>query len=129
MQARTQFSIFLINKSGQLAEVMDSLARANVNFIALTLTDSLEQGVLRIVCDNPVAARAVLKKADDQWTETEVLMIGLKNKPGSFAAAVDRLSEAHVNISYAYCTGGAGNGQTNAILKVSDMKKAQKVLS
>ena len=129
MQEQVQFSVFLINKPGVLAQVTGALAKAHVNILALTLMDSMEHGVLRIVCEQPDAARDVLSKAHDRWTETDVLMIELDNRPGVFARVTQQLADAHVNISYAYLTGGAGDGRTNAVFKVADMKKAHKILS
>ena len=129
MQEQVQFSVFLINKPGVLASVTGALAKARVNIMALTLMDSTEHGVLRIVCENADLAREVLSKAHDRWTETEVLAIELSNEPGAFAHVARELSEAHINISYAYVTGGAGDGRTNAVFKVADMKKAAKVLA
>jgi len=129
MCAQTQFSIFLINKPGVLATVTGALARAKVNIIALTLMDSMEHGVLRIVCDDAEIARKVLGKAHDSWTETEVLLIELENDPGAFARVAKRLADEHINISYAYCTSGAHGGRTSAVFKVADLGKAQRVLS
>jgi hypothetical protein len=128
MQIETQFSIFLVNKPGVLAGVAGALARAKVNLMALTLSDSGEHGVLRIVCDNPEAARKVLGQAHDRWTETEVLVMDLDNKPGAFARLAQELADEHINISYAYCTGGAPKGKVTAVFKVADLKKAVKVL-
>ena len=127
MQEQVQFSIFLINKPGVLATVTGALAKARVNIIALTLMDSMEHGVLRIVCEDPAAAREVLGKAHDRWTETDVQVVELENRPGVFANVAKQLADAHINISYAYCTGGAGDGRTNAVFKVADMKKAKKI--
>ncbi len=129
MRIETQFSIFLVNKPGVLAQVTSALAKAKVNVIALTLVDSSEHGVLRIVCgDNAEKVRRVLARAHDQFTETEVLAMDLSNKPGAFAAAADKLAAEHININYAYCTGGARGGKTTAIFKVADLNKALRVL-
>ena len=129
MRVETQFSIFLVNKPGVLAQVTSALAKAKVDMTALTLVDSSEHGVLRIVCtDKPEKVRRVLARAHDQFTETEVLALDLSNKPGVFAAVADKLAAAHININYAYCTGGARGGKTTAIFKVADMKKALRVL-
>ncbi|MCY2929803.1 MAG: ACT domain-containing protein [Planctomycetota bacterium] len=128
MFLQTQFSVFLVNKPGVLATVTDALARAKVNIIALTLMDSMEHGVLRIVCDNAGAAREVLGRCHDRWTETDVIVLELSNEPGAFAKIAGKLAEAHINISYAYSTGGAHGGRTTAVFKVADMKKAQKLL-
>ncbi|MCD4699942.1 MAG: ACT domain-containing protein [Phycisphaerae bacterium] len=129
MRIETQFSIFLVNKPGVLAQVTSAMAKAKVNIIALTLVDSSEHGVLRIVCGDKVEkVRRVLALAHDQFTETEVLAMDLSNNPGAFAASADKLAAEHININYAYCTGGARGGKTTAIFKVADLKKALRVL-
>jgi len=129
MTVQTQFSIFLINQPGVLATVTSALAKAKVNVSALTLMDSMEHGVLRLVCNDAAGARAVLGKAHDQWTETDVLVIELANEPGAFSKVAELLAAEHINISYAYCTGGARGGRTTAVFKVADLKKARKVLA
>lgn len=129
MRIATQFSIFLINKPGVLAQVTTTLAKAKINLFALTLTDSGEHGVLRIACDDPDAARKALGKVHDRFTETDVLAVEITNEPGAFASAAQKLADAHININYAYCTGGAKGGKTTAIFKVADLKKAWHVLS
>ncbi|OPX25254.1 MAG: hypothetical protein B1H04_00280 [Planctomycetales bacterium 4484_123] len=124
----TQFSIFLVNKPGVLAQVMAALAKQKVNVIALTLMDSSEHGVLRVVCEDADAARSALAGSHDRFTETEVLALELTNEPGDFARAAEKLAAAHINITYAYCTGGAPGGKTTAIFKVADLKKALRIL-
>ncbi len=128
MHIQTQFSVFLVNKPGILASVTGALAKAKVNIIALTLMDSMEHGVLRIVCKDAETVRKVLGKAHDRWTETEVLVLELDNEPGAFSRVAKRLADSHVNISYAYCTGGAAGGKTTAVFKVADLKKALTIL-
>lgn len=129
MRIETQFSIFLVNKPGVLAQVTSVLAKAKVNIIALTLVDSSEHGVLRIVCGDTVERiRRVLAPLHDQFTETEVLAMELSNNPGALAAMANKLAAEHININYAYCTGGARGGKTTAVFKVADLKKALRVL-
>jgi len=128
MEILTQFSIYLINKPGVLANITAALAKAKVNIVALALMDSGEHGTLRIVCNNRDKAREVLGTVHDRWTEGEVLALILPNKPGAFADVAAKLAAAHVNISYAYCTGGSPAGKTTAIFKITDVAKAQKVL-
>ena len=129
MRADTQFSVFLVNKPGVLAQVTESIAKAKVNIVALTMMDSSEHGVLRFVCDDAGRAREVLRRNHDNWTETEVLAMHLKNEPGALAAVAQRLADAHINISYAYTSGGAPGGRTTCIFKVADLKKATKLLA
>ena len=129
MPIQTQFSIFLINKPGVLAGVTKALAKAKINIVAMALMDSGEHGTLRSVCDDAEKTRKVLGSAHDRWTESEVLTIELDNRPGAFAAVSAHLAAEHVNITSAYCTGGAAGGKTTAVLKLADVKKAQKLLS
>lgn len=128
MRIDTQFSIFLINKPGVLASVTEALAQAKVNMLALTLMDTGEHGVLRIVTDNPDTARKILG-SEHRWTETDVLVVELDNKPGAFAAIARKLAEEHVNITYTYCSASASAGKTVAAFKIADVKKAMKVLA
>lgn len=129
MHIETQFSIFLINKPGVLAQILDELARQKVNIIAMTMMDSMEHGVLRMVTARPAHTRKILSHLGVQISETDVICTNLSNKPGALAVVASRLSEAHININYCYVTAGARGGRTTGIIKVADMKKAIKVLS
>jgi len=129
MQIQTQFSIYLINQPGVLAGVTEAMARAKVNITALALMDSGEHGTLRVVCEDADRTREVLGKTHDRWTECEVLVVELDNKPGAFAGVCTRLAAEHINITYTYSTGGAPGGRTTAVYRISDLKKAQKVLT
>ena len=123
-----QFSVFLVNKPGVLAQVTGALAKAKLNVIAMTLVDSQEHGVLRLVFDDAEASRGVLAKLNLPMTETEVLCLDLSNRPGALADVATLLGEHHININYAYCTSGAPGGRTTGIFKVADPKKAIHVL-
>lgn len=128
MELVKQFSIMLVNKPGVLAQVTEQLADAKVNILAMTMMDSSEHGVLRVVAENPQKVRDVLKPLNLPTTESDVLMVDMANRSGSLAEVCNKLADAHVNINYAYCTTGARGGKTNGIFKVSDLKKAMKVL-
>jgi len=62
------------------------------------------------------------------FNETEVLCVNLDNRAGALATVAEKLAKGHINISYAYCTAGAKGGRTTGVLKVSDVKKAMKLL-
>ena len=123
-----QFSVFLVNKPGVLAQVTTALATEKVNLIAVTLVDSQEHGVLRIVAEKPEEARAVLTKLNLPMTETEVLCVDLPNRPGALADVATLLGKNHININYAYVTSGAPGGRTTGVFKVADQAKAMHVL-
>ena len=128
MELVAQFSIFLVNKPGVLAQVTRQLAQAKTNVVAMTMMDSSEHGVLRLVAGDPAKARAALKELNLPTTETDVLLVEMANRPGALADVCSRLAGAHINISYAYCTTGARGGKATSIFKVADTKKAMKVL-
>jgi hypothetical protein len=128
MERFVQFSIFLVNKPGVLTQIFRELAKAKVNITNIAMMDSMEHGVLRMVVDDPIAARPVLAKLNIPMAETDVLAVTLANRPGAAADLCERLADAHINISYMYCTGGAAGGRTVVVLKVPDIKKASKVL-
>ncbi|OHB56547.1 MAG: hypothetical protein A2Y07_09520 [Planctomycetes bacterium GWF2_50_10] len=128
MHIQKQFSIFMVNKPGVLAKMLAELARAKVNIIAMTMMDSAENGVMRLVTTNYERAKEVLAMVNMPFSESEVLCVNLPNEPGAFAEVVEKLARNHINISYAYVTAGAKGGRTTGVLKVADVKKAIKVL-
>jgi hypothetical protein len=128
MYVAPQFSIFMVNKPGALAQVLGEFARAKINVIAMTVTDSVEHGVMRVVFAKPERAKEVLSKLNMPYNQTEVLCVNLANKAGAFAAVAEKLAKNHINISYAYCTAGAKGGRTTGVLKIADVKKAMKIL-
>ncbi len=128
MELVRQFSVFLVNKPGVLAQVTKVIAQAKINILAMTMTDSSEHGVLRLVGEDPDKLRKALSVLNLPTTETEVLMVTMANRTGALAEVCQRLADSHINIGYAYCTTGAGGGKTKGVFKVADNKKAMKVL-
>ena len=128
MYIATQFSIFMVNKPGVLAQVLGEFARAKINIIAMTMMDSVEHGVMRVVFTAPKKANEVLAKINMPHNETDVLCVTLTNKSGALAVVAEKLAKSHINISYAYCTAGAKGGRTTGVLKVADVKKAMRIL-
>lgn len=128
MYIATQFSIFMVNKPGVLAQVLGEFARAKINIIAMTMTDSVEHGVMRAVFESPERAKEVLLKLNMRYNETEVLCVNLANKAGALASVAEKLAKNHINIAYAYCTAGAKGGRTTGVLKIADVQKAMRIL-
>ena len=128
MRIESQFSVFMVNKPGVLAQVLGEFAKAKVNLIALAMMDSVEHGVMRLLAANPQKARDVLTELNLPFKETDVLCVTLSNRSGALAEITEKLSKAHINISYAYCTAGARGGKTTGILKVAEGQKAMKTL-
>jgi hypothetical protein len=123
-----QFSIFMMDKPGILVKVLDAFANEKINIIAMTMMDSVEHGVMRVVFDSTDKARKVLQNLNLPFSETSVLSITLNNESGALASVVEKLGKNHINISYAYVTAGAKGGRTTGILKVANVEKAMKVI-
>lgn len=125
----TQFSIFLANKPNILAQICQQLADQKINIVALSMMDATEHGVLRLVVADPDRARESLAALNVPTAETTILLATLPNRPGALADVVGRLSSNHIGVNYAYCTTGAPGGKTMGVFRVSDLKKAERVLA
>jgi hypothetical protein len=112
MAIRTELSLRLPNSPGALAGVCRLLSDERVNLMAMALEAG---GQLRMVVDNHVHAGAILREHHHQVTERDVLVTSVPNTPGSLAPALRLISDAQINIEYAY--GGAGEtGSTASIV-------------
>ena len=128
METAKQVSIFLENKPGRLANVLSALAREKVNITALSVMDSHEHNVLRVVVNDIGKTLQVLGGMGIRHAETDVLLVELRNQPGALAHVCESLAAEHVNIDYAYCSSGGRNGKTVGIFKVNNVPKATKLL-
>ncbi len=129
MDTCVQFSVFLLNSPGVLSQIFQELAKAKVNVAGIALMDSAEHGVLRMVVEDPKKTRVILKQLDVRHTEADILAVPLANRPGAVADVCERLTKAHINVGYMYCTTGAKGGKSVVFLKVPSIKKAEKVLN
>ena len=129
LASNVQFSVVLANKPGMLGRVVQHLADRKVNLLAVSMMDSTEHGVLRLVAEEPDLARKSLSEVDATHTETAVITSTLPNKAGALADLVERLDQEHIQVHYAYGTSGARNGRGLGVFKVSNPNKAIQVLS
>ena len=128
METGKQISVFLENKPGRMANVLSALAHEKVNLVALTIMESHENSVLRLVSDNVEKTQRVIKAANIPFAETDVVLVELRHQPGALAHVCEQLALEHINIDYAYCSSGGRNGKTVGIFKVSNTEKALRVL-
>ncbi|MEG1581239.1 MAG: amino acid-binding protein [Bacteroidaceae bacterium] len=97
-----QISIFLENKSGTLSQVLKSLKDANIQIVASTISDTVEFGIYRMICSEPMRAYKTLEKAGISVNLTDVFAIKLDNRPGCAADTIMTLRDAGISISYLY---------------------------
>ena len=123
-----QISIFIENKKGSLAEVTEFIAKNNINLKALSIADTQDFGILRIITDDPDGARQMLKNEGYTVTATSVLAVALTDAPGSMAAILDVLSKADVSVEYTYAFMSSLSGKAYMIFRVDNNDKASKAL-
>lgn len=123
-----QISVFLENKEGRLAEVTRVLAENGINIRALSIADTTDFGILRIIVHDPDKAYQVLNDAGFAVSVKEVLAIGIKDVPGALSKVLVTMSQNSIVIEYMYAFLGKAGDKAMVILKVSDNQKAVDVL-
>ena len=125
-----QISVFLENKPGRLQELTDILAKMDVNMRALSLAETAEFGIVRIIVDDVDAAASVLKEEGVVYTVTKVLGVSLPDAPGGLNQVLHILSQGGVNIEYMYAfLGGKETAHAYMIFHVHDTDAAMAVLA
>jgi hypothetical protein len=118
---RIELSLRLANSPGALASVCGLLSNERVNIQALAIETG---GQLRLVVDNHVHAAAVLRDHHHQVSERNVIVTAVPNAPGALAPALKLISEAGVNVEYAYGGGSEGSPTATIVLGVEDAERA-----
>ncbi len=123
-----QISVFLENRPGTLGSVIDVLREGGINMLALSLSEGLEIGYLRVTVDKLADARNALQKSGHLVLEREVLLLEVVNEPGGLAAAIDRLATANINVEYAYSADSPTPKTSMIVIRVADPSAAIKLL-
>lgn len=97
-----QIAIFLENRFGRLAEITNILAKNNINIRAMSLADTADFGILRLIVNDTDRANQVLKESSFTVGKTEVLVVEVPDQPGGLAGALNTIKEAGLNIEYMY---------------------------
>lgn len=119
-----QLSIFVENKAGRLAEITTAIAAAGIDIHALSIADTTNFGILRLIVNQPDKAEAALKSAGLTVSLTDVIAIGVEDQPGGFARAARVMSDAAIDIEYMYSFLHQDSGKAWIILRVADNGKA-----
>ncbi len=121
-----QLSVFIENKSGTLLQVLELLKEANIQLIASTISDTVEYGIYRIICSEPLRAYETLKQAGISASLSDVFAITLDNQPGRAADAIRSFTRAGIGISYLYSFLLAGKGIL--VFRTDDTGKTREVI-
>ena len=123
-----QISVFVENKAGRLAEITTLLAEAGVDIRALSVADTNDFGILRLIVNNPDKAEEMLKEHGYTVALTKVLAIGIHDQPGGLAAPMKTLFEHHISVEYMYAFISKSVDTAYVILRVEDNERAAQKL-
>ena len=123
-----QLSVFLENRAGRLDAVLKELAEGNVNIVALSLADTSEYGMLRMIVSDPVKGRAVLTEAGITAMLTEVVALRVPHATGSLSKAMHLIVEGDVNIEYMYSFNYSLDGNSLMILRLNSDEMDNKAI-
>ncbi len=124
-----QISIFVENKPGRLADITAILAKKNVDIRALSIADTTDYGILRLIVSNPETAVVAIREEGLTASSTDVLGIAIPDVPGGFAKAIRVLADAGISVEYAYAFITPEKGQAFVIIRVADNGLASAALA
>ncbi|HHW20030.1 MAG TPA: ACT domain-containing protein [Thermodesulfovibrio thiophilus] len=123
-----QISIFLENKRGRLYEALNALAEEEINIRALSIADTSEFGILRIIVTDPEKAKEILEKNEFTVKLTNVVAMAVNDKPGGLAEALKYLYDANINIEYIYAFVEKSGQKAVVVLRTENLDKTIVVL-
>jgi len=129
METVTQLAVFLANKPGTLAAVCDALASEKINIFALTVSDTIDHAVVRMIVSDPKRALSIFEQHGTLVVENEVLLLEQDNKPGTLSELAKKLAEKNVNIEYAYLASAPDCAKGLLILRPNNIRKAYELLA
>ncbi|NLP48885.1 MAG: ACT domain-containing protein [Clostridiales bacterium] len=124
-----QISVFVENKPGRLADITSILAKADIDIRALSIADTTDYGILRLIVSHPDKALEVVRQEGMTASATDVLAIAIPDEPGGFAQAISVLAQNEISVEYAYAFITPRVGQAYIIIRVADNDLACSVLS
>lgn len=121
-----QTTVFIENRKGRLKEVLDVLKQNGVNILSLSLADTAEYGLLRIISNNPAQAKDRLTKAGFSSMLTDVFILQIPHTPGALQDILSVIAEEEINVEYMYGL-SVGGEEASIVVKTSDLQKAENV--
>ncbi len=122
-----QLSVFIENRTGRLDEVLETLKEADINIISLSLADTSDYGLLRMIVSEPEKGKAALKEKGFTAMLTPVLGVKLSHQVGQLQVLLSEICKAGINIEYTYAL-ATGNDDASIVIKTADLEEAAKVL-
>ena len=123
-----QLSVFLENRQGRLGEVLQVLKDSEVNILSISLADTTEYGLLRIISDKPQAGKEALSAAGFSSMLSDVFIIKVSHTPGSLQTILRVIAEEELSVEYMYGL-SIGGEDASIVVKTSDLEKASEVFA
>lgn len=124
-----QISVFVENRKGKLGSILSVLKEKNIDIRALSVADTTDFGILRLIVSNPDAAFTALKEAGCTVSATKVLAVGVTDQPGGLAAITQLMAEHDLSVEYVYAFISRTKNEAYVILKVTDAERAIEIFS
>lgn len=124
-----QISVFLENKSGRLAELTQTLGEAGINIRALSIADTSDFGILRLIVNKPDQALSVLKEAGFTVSITDVIAVEVKDEPGGLGEVLKLLQDSGINIEYLYAFLEKSSNDALVVFRVEQLDEAIELLT
>ena len=124
-----QLSVVLDNRPGTLARICQAIAKQNINIRALSIAETVDQAVVRMVVSDVKKVTEILAALHVTAQEREVIFMEVSNLPGILAHIAEKLTAAGINIEYAYCTGAKAQETGAMVLRTSDIEATVNVLA
>ncbi|NLE26680.1 MAG: ACT domain-containing protein [Clostridiaceae bacterium] len=124
-----QISVFVENKPGKLVEVIETLGANGIDLRAMSIADTSDFGILRLIVDEPAKALEVLRDAECVTSVNKVIAVSVDDKPGSLAKVLRILSDEGISVEYVYAFITHQAGRAFVIIRVEDNDKAVGILT
>ena len=124
---KTQFTLYLVNRPGELARATEAFATAQINIEGISVAERTDVSLVQVIVSNAQRARQALKKAGIPASEQKVAILALANKPGALGKLASELSRKKININYLYATAPpSGSGpECSVVISSDDLKKVE----
>lgn len=128
MRIQKQLSVFLENRPGALAKLCGTLAEAGINILAMSVNDTVDHAVIRLIVNNNIKALMLIEQQGLYLNEQDVVVVQVSNRPGVLAEISKRLARADINIDYAYCAATEHQPEGCLVLKTDNTERTLAVL-
>ena len=129
IQIVPQLAIFMDNRPGMLARTCQALSGAKINVLAMSILDTVDHAIVRLVVDKPKDAEQALSKLHAMVQRRDVVFMDVPNAVGVLAGIAEKLGNAGINLEYAYCTTSSSHSEGALVLRTNDLEATINALS